>query len=335
MQTILAGDVGGTKTNFALVSPGTGPRRPLEEITLPSPAYASLGALVADFMQQVDVPVRRAVIGVPGAVVDGAARGTNLPWTVREDDLCQSLGLEAVRLVNDLEAIAFAVPFLEKEDLHTLNAGRADQHGALAIIAPGTGLGEAFLTWGGSGYQAHPSEGGHADFAPQSPQGIGLLSDLLERYGHVSCERVCSGRGIPNIYQYLKSRGHAQEPAWLAEELSQVDDPTPVIVGNALDEEKRCPLCVQTLEMFASILGAEAGNLALKVLATGGVYLGGGIPPRILPVLQSPAFTAAFRNKGRLSDILTNIPVHVILNSKAAVLGAGYYGLRLSSRGLW
>jgi len=325
----LAGDIGGTKTNLAVFSPETGPRAPLVEATFPSVRYPSLEALVREFLAQVDLKVERASFGVPGPVVAHRATVTNLPWVIDETRLETALGLSSVRLLNDLESIAHAVPFLESDDLHTLNEGESAPGGAIAVVAPGTGLGEAFLTWNGSCYQAHPSEGGHTDFAPSNPLEIELLRYLLARFDHVSYERVCSGLGLPNIYAYLKGSSYVDEPAWLAEQLEAADDPTPVIVRAALDEERQCELCVATLNVFVSILGAEAGNLALKTLATGGVYLGGGIPPRILPALKQERFMEAFQRKGRFSDLLARVPVHVILNPKVALLGVACHGLGL------
>jgi glucokinase len=327
---LLAGDIGGTKTNLAVCSAETGPRAPLAEATFPSAEYPNLEALVREFLDQVDLKVDRASFGVAGPVAAGRAEITNLPWVMDETQLPEVLNLSSVRLLNDLAAIAHAVPFLEPDDLHTLNVGQPVPTGTMAVIAPGTGLGEAFLTWDGSRYWPHASEGGHTDFAPTNPLEVELLRYLQDRFGHVSCERVCSGRGLPNIYASLKDSGYADEPAWLAEQLAAADDPTPVIVNTALDEEKACELCVATLNTFVSILGAEAGNLALKVLASGGVYLGGGIPPRILPALEQGRFMEAFQRKGRMSDLLVRVPVHVILNPKVALLGAACHGLELS-----
>jgi len=227
-----------------------------------------------------------------------------------------------VQLLNDLEALAHAVPFLEPSDIHTLYKGEPDPNGNIAVVAPGTGLGETFLTRMGSRYRVHASEGGHADFAPTDPVQLEMLRYLHERFGHVSFERVGSGRGLPNIYAYLKESGYADEPAWLAERLASAEDPTPVIVEAALDEGSPCALCTATLDTFVSILGAEAGNLALKVLATGGVYLGGGIPPRILPALKGERFLQSFRSKGRISDVLERIPVHVIVAPDVPLMGA-------------
>ena len=326
---LLAGDIGGTKTNLAIFSSESGPRTPLVEATLPSGRYPSLEALVSDFLAQVDLKPERASFGVAGPVVAGKATITNLPWVMSETQLQTALGFSpgGVRLLNDLAAIAHAVPWLESDDLHTLNQGQAVPGGAIAVIAPGTGLGEGFLIWDGSRYRAHASEGGHTDFAPTNSLEVDLLSYLLDRFGHVSYERVCSGQGLTNIYAFLKDSGYAQEPAWLAGQLAEADDPNPVIVEAALGDERQCELCVATLEAFVSILGTEAGNMALNLLATGGVYLGGGIPPRILPALEDGLFLQEFQAKGRMSDLMTRIPVHVILNPKVALMGAACYGL--------
>jgi len=327
---LLAGDIGGTKTNLAIFSPEMGWRTPLVEQTFPSSQYPSLEAIAQEFLAQQHFSIDQASFGVAGPVVAGRATITNLPWTMDEQELQKALNIPSVRLLNDLDAIAHAVPFQKPDDLHTLNIGQPVPGGAIAVIAPGTGLGEAFLTWDGSQYQAQTSEGGHADFAPTNAPEIELLRYLQQRYKHVSFERVCSGKGLPNIYIYLKESGYAEEPLWLAEQLAAASDRAPVIVKAALEKDKETPadLCVATLNTFVSILGAEAGNLALKVLATGGVYIGGGIPPRILPYLDGERFLQAFRNKGRFTDMLTRIPVHVILNPQIALLGAAVAALK-------
>ncbi len=323
---LLAGDIGGTKTNLAIFSPERGAREPVAQKIYPSGQYPSLEAIVQEFLGSVHVPVERASFGVAGPVVNGHATITNLPWVMDEQQLQERLHIGRVRLLNDLAAIAHAVPFLQPADLRTLNAGQPVQHGPLAVIAPGTGLGEAYLTWETSRYHPHTSEGGHTDFAPTNEQQIGLLRYLLARYDHISFERVCSGLGIPNLYTYLRDTGYAPEPAWLAQKLASADDLTPVIVKAALDENMPCELCSATLALFVSILGAEAGNLALKVLATGGVYLGGGIPPRILPLLEKGQFMQAFTHKGRFAELLHRMPVQVILHPEVALLGAAYHG---------
>ncbi len=319
---LLAGDVGGTKTNLAIFDPEAGLHDPIFERTLPSAKYATLEALVRDFLAEVDYTIERACFDVAGPVVDGRANITNLHWVLEDRQLERALEIPRVRLLNDLQATAYAVPYLDPEDLHPLNEGRAVPGGAIAVLAPGTGLGEAFLTWEGSGYAAHASEGGHADYAPVTKTEIALLRFLQGRFDHVSYERIASGLGIPNIYAFLKETERAEEPEWLAQELAEADDPTPVIVNNALDEERRSPICAQVLEVFVSVLGSEAGNLALKILSTGGLYLGGGIPPRILPALEERHFMDAFLRKGRLSHLLAPMPVFVIMNPKAALLGA-------------
>jgi glucokinase len=327
---LLAGDVGGTKTSLGIYSPDGGPREPIVESTLPSARYASLVELVSEFLSQVSIEIERASFGVAGPVLGGRARITNLPWVIEEAQVRDSLHLESVQLFNDLEAIACGVTLLEGEDLHTLNEGVPVPRGTLAVIAPGTGLGEAFLIWCAERYRAYPSEGGHADFGPNSDLEIGLLRHLRKKFGHVSLERICSGHGLPNVYTFLKESGYAEEQEWVAEQLSSSDDPTPVIVNAALDDERRCALCNTTLEIFISALGAEAGNLALKVMATGGVYLGGGIPPRIISLLDDGSFMERFTNKGRFSELVSRIPVHVIINPKTALMGAALHGLEIS-----
>ena len=328
---LLAGDIGGTKTNLAIYSPEPPLGKPLAEKTFPSGSYPDLESLVREFLSQVDLKVDRAAFGVAGPVVSGRATTTNLPWELDEERLRKALNLSSVHLMNDLEAIAQAIPLLKEDDLHTLNEGRAVPGGAIALIAPGTGLGEAFLTWDGSSYRAHPSEGGHVGFAPANRLEVELLQYLRDRhqFDHVSYERVCSGLGIPTIYAFFKERGRDEEPSWLGEQLAAAEDRTPVIVSVALDKERTCELCIAALNMFVSIFGAETGNLALKVLATGGVYVGGGIPPRILSALDDGRFMEAFVRKGRMSGLLARMPVKVILNPKAALLGAACRGLGL------
>jgi len=330
---LLAGDIGGTKTTLAIFSSDSGPHTPLAEATFPSAAYASLEAIGQEFLGRVSMPVECGCFGVSGPVMSGMAQITNLPWVIEESNLCSVLGLGAAHLLNDLEAIASGIPILSSDDLHTLNQGQPEPHGAIAVIAPGTGLGEAYLTWEGEGaagrYRAHPSEGGHADLAPHTPLQLELVRYLMDRYGHVSCERVCSGMGLPNIYDFLRATGRAEEPEWLAEKLTTVSDPTPVIAGAALDEATPCLICRTTLDLFVALLGAEAGNLALKVLATGGVYLAGGIPRHILPALDAGSFMSAFADKGRMSGLVGRMPVHVVLNRKVGLMGAAAHGLAM------
>ena len=326
---LLAGDIGGTKSNLAIFSSGDELRTPVREATFTSAQYPSLELLVRDFLAQGDNEIQRACFGVAGPVIAGKAKITNLPWAMDETTLQQELNIPTVRLLNDLVATASGVPLLQPADLHTLNEGQSVEHGTLAVIAPGTGLGEAFLTWDGTHYRTFPSEGGHVDFGPTTPLEIELLRYMLTQFDHVSYELVCSGMGLPHIYEYFRDRALIDEPEELAQQIACLEDPTPLIVRCALDSKIPSARCVATLETFTSILGAAAGNLMLKVLATGGVYLGGGIPPRILPFLDSERFTRAFRHKGRFSDMLATIPLHVITNPRLALLGAAYYGFTL------
>jgi glucokinase len=326
---LVAGDIGGTKTNLGIYSREKGARSPLVERTFSSKQYESLEAIVEEFLESEPIAIDHAAFGIAGPVSGSTVKTTNLPWVVSEENIVKKLKVKRAHLINDLEAVAYSVPLLQEDDLFTLNRGEAVVGGAIGVIAPGTGLGEAFLTFDRSRYRAHSSEGGHADFAPTGEIEIKLLHYLNKKYDHVSYERVCSGMAIPDIYQFLRDAGYGEEPEWLAEEIAGVEDATPVIVRGALGEVKPCELCNATLDIFVSVLGAEAGNLALKVMATGGLYIGGGIPPRIISLLEKPPFLQAFTNKGRYSDLMERIPVHVITNSKAALIGAAFYGLEI------
>jgi glucokinase len=329
MTMLLAGDIGGTKTRLAIYDSEDTLRNPLVENTFPSGDYDSLEAVIEDFLKGSTYQIERASFGVAGPVVAGRAQITNLPWVIEESRIRRAFDLDSAVLLNDLEAIANAVPVLGADDVHVLNEGEPEQHGSLAVIAPGTGLGEAYLNWNGTRYVAYPSEGGHTDFAPLDDLQIDLLRYLRKRHPHVSYELVCAGVGLPNVYGFLKDSGHYEEPDWLKEALAQAEDPNPVIVEAAFGRERSCALCEATLALFVSIMGAEAGNLALKVLATGGIYVAGGIPPRILPALADGRFMTAFRAKGRLSAILAPMPVYVITNPDVALLGAACFGMGL------
>lgn len=324
---LLAGDVGGTKTHLGIFDPDKGPRSPLAEEVLSSADYPGLAELVRDFLSRAKLKVARAAFGVAGPVVEGRAKVTNLPWEMSAVSLAQELGLASVKLLNDLLAMAWSIGQLDRTDLVTINEGRPQQGGSLAIIAPGTGLGEAFLTWNGQGYLPHPSEGGHADFAPGSPLEAELYLALSRELGHVSYDRICSGSGIPRIYRFLAERNPARETPAIRNQVAGAADPAPIIIGAALDEKNPCPLCRESLDIFVRVLGAEAGNLALKFLATGGVYLGGGIPPRILPLLKGEAFLKSFGQKGRLSYIPLQTPLYVITRPGVGLLGAAVAGL--------
>ncbi len=327
-MNVLVGDIGGTKTILSVFSTEAGPHAPQVEKTYHSGRYETLEKMVQEFLGQVKIEVDQACFGVAGPVVSGHARITNLTWVVDATTIQSECNFSSVKLLNDLESVAYAIPILEKEDIFTLSAGIPVPGGSIAIVAPGTGLGEGFLTHDNGAYCAHASEGSHVSFAPVGALQIGLLKYLNEQgFHHVSFERVCSGGpGMPNLYAYLKSTG-LEEPSWLAEKLATCEDATPIIFEAAHDKNRPCELASATVDLFVSILGAEAGNLALKILATGGIYLGGGISPHILEDLQKPTFLEAVRSKGRFRQLLTNMPLHVILNAKAGLLGAAAFGL--------
>ena len=325
-RQLLAGDVGATKTVLALFPKGSELDKPSREATYANRDYDGFESIVDSFLSGGDGPIERACLAVAGPVTGTRVRLTNLPWEIDAQQICARFVLERVVLINDLEGIARSIPHLSPLDLLTLHSGERDPHGPIAVIAPGTGLGEAYLTWNGERYEAHSSEGGHVDFAPVDDLQSELLAYLREEFGHVSVERVGSGSGIQNVYRFLRDRRGMKEPSELGAELDSAEDPTPVIVSAAVDS--KYDLCVETLRTFVSILGAEAGNLALKLLATGGIYLGGGLPPRILPFLQDERFLEVIRAKGRYEHLLERIPVHVILNPRAALLGAAQRGLQ-------
>jgi glucokinase len=328
-KKILAGDLGGTKTNLAVFTTEKGLGAPLAEATFHSRNYDNIESIIHVFLADYGERVDAAFLGVAGPVVGGRAKITNLDWQLTEERIKEQCNLARVVLMNDLVAMANGIPYLQGDDLYTINAGIPVAGGAMAVVAPGTGLGEAFLVKVGNHYRAFPSEGGHVDFAPATGAEQELLAFLQQRLGHVSYEQVCSGMGLPNIYDFYKQRGAAPEEAWIAEQLAAADDPTPVIVNGALAAATPCALCRSTLKTFVAVLGAEAGNLALKVLATGGIYLGGGMPPRILEFLgKDNIFMDAFAGKGRMSELLAAMPVRVVTNPQAALLGAAAYGLQ-------
>jgi len=329
---LLAGDIGGTKTDLAVYSSEAGPHAPLAETEVHSADYGSLTAIAREFLTKVKGSVDRACFAVAGPVMGGRAQITNLPWVLEELTIAKELKVESVHLMNDLEAIAFAIPKLRTSDVHTLNSGTPVPQGTIGVIAPGTGLGEAFLTWDGSHYIAHSSEGGHASYAPTDETQIGLLTYMLKHFDHVSYERVCSGIGIPHIYEYLRSSGYAQETPAVAEAIAAAADPSPTIIKLGLDLTHPNVLCAATLDILISILGDEAGNLALKVLATGGVYLAGGVATHILPALERPLFMHSFTRKGRFAEFMARIPIHLIV-TKAVLAGAAWYGLENLTHG--
>lgn len=327
---LLAGDIGGTKVDLGLYTQRLGADSPLVQAEFPSAAYPSLGAVVREFLGEEKVRIDRACFAVAGPVIGRRAQVTNLPWLLSEDELAAELHVPSVLLLNDLLAIAVAVPELQPADLRTINRGEPVAGGAIGVVAPGTGLGEAFLVWDGVRYQAYPSEGGHADFAPASELEAGLLAYLRQQHGHVSAERVCSGPGLVNIYQYLRTTDQSAASPALTQALAAGPDSARSIAEAALRRPEPDPLCAAALELFVAVLGAEAGSFALKVLGTGGLYLAGGIPMRILPALDEGRFMRTFTAKGRMGDLLSRVPVHVVMR-RAALLGAALRGLGLAS----
>lgn len=322
---VLVGDIGGTKTVLALVPPDR-PRDFVAERRYPGDQYPSLEAIITEYLTEGRKKVRKAVLGIAGPVRDGVVSTTNLPWRVSEEELSSRFDFDAVRIINDLEAVARAVPVLADTDLDTLYEGEPVDGGPIAVVAPGTGLGEAFLTMDDRDYRAHASEGGHRDFAPRDAREENLLRFARERFDHVSYERVCSGPGVALVYEFLRDAEGLEEPSWLAEKLSAVTDRTPMIVETAVHSPGSCTLCDETLRLFTRILAAEAGNFGLTILATGGLYLGGGMPPRIMPFLTDRTFIDTLQAKGRMRPVMESMPVRVIMNAKANLIGAACRG---------
>jgi glucokinase len=320
---ILAGDVGGTKTHLALFNDEGG--GPFELETFSSGDHWGLEPMVEAFLSEHSVTVDAACFGVAGPVQDRIVDATNLAWPVEGARLAALLHLEEVGLLNDLEANAWGLAALRPEDFVALSEGDPDARGNAAVISAGTGLGEAGLYWDGEHHHPFASEGGHADFAARDEIEVELYRFLAAEHEHVSYERVCSGMGIVNIERFLRARTGEPRPPWLEHELLAGD--RAAAIGRA-GLAGRDAVCVQTLELLCSIYGAAAGNLALKLMATGGVYLGGGIAPKILPKLQEGGFMRSFTAKGRLSDVLERMPVRVITNDKTALLGAALCAAR-------
>jgi len=315
---VLAGDIGGTKTNLGLFVMGKRRPRPKTIETYSSKEAPNLEHIIDLFLDKHQAAVSGACFGIAGPVHDGRCRATNLPWEVSEIGLKKRFGWDRVRLINDLTATAWAIPLLTKRELFALNQEKAKKGGNLGLVAPGTGLGMALLICKDGQYIAVPSEGGHSDFAPNDEAQMALWRYLHQRLGHVSVERALSGPGLFIIYCWLRYTGQGTEPSWVAEKMN-IDDPAKVISGAALVEKE--PLCLKALNLFVSILGAAAGNLALTGLTKGGIYLGGGIPPKILAKLEEDIFMHAFTNKGRFKGLVERIPVWVIVNDKAALIG--------------
>jgi glucokinase len=321
---LVVGDIGGTKTLLGLYELSADPGRPVVEKEYRSAAFPDLAPMVRDFLGSVGLRAEYGCFDVAGPVLNGEAHLTNLPWSLQEQRLASDLGLRRVILLNDLRAIAVAVPHLKPTDFETIHAGTPDLVGPVAVVAPGTGLGEAFLIRQEESVVACASEGGHASFAPTNDLECALWQYLRQRFGSVSYERVCSGPGIAHIYDFLRDRREIPESPDLARALAAAKDRTPLIAEAGLQGDR---LAAAALDMFVNVLAGEASNFALKIMATGGVYLAGGVPAHLLPLLRGAGFRTGFLNKGRLNAILEAIPVHVV-TARAALLGAAHFGVR-------
>ena len=318
-EIVLAGDVGGTNTRLAYFELINSRPKQLAMEVYPSRQYGGLEEIVERFTDTHAQTPSAACFGIAGPIKNRTCKTSNLPWVVKGEVLDDCLQSGQVGLLNDLEANAYGIAALDQRDVILLSPGQPNPGGNRGLISAGTGLGEAALHWNGDGYQPLSSEGGHVDFAPRNDVEIDLLAYLLESYDHVSYERVLSGPGLHNIYKFLVATGRGEEPAWLRKNLEQ-HDPAAIISRAAL--EQHVPVCETALNLFVSIYGAEAGNLALKVLAMGGMFIGGGIAPKIIEMLRRPSFVSAFWSKGRMTALLKEIPIRVIVNDQTALLGA-------------
>ncbi|HEV3235886.1 MAG TPA: glucokinase [Gemmataceae bacterium] len=327
---ILAGDIGGTKTVLALFESHDDKLQLAREGTFSSRRYASFDDILAEFLkQQPQATIHAGCFGVAGAVIDGKCHTTNLPWNLDEKDLAPVINSPQAKLLNDLEAAAYGMLYLKQDELCALNPdARKSLKGNVAVIAAGTGLGEAILYWNGKRYHPLASEGGHCDFAPRNEQEIELLRYLQKKLGgHVSYERILSGPGFSNVYSFLRDSGFASESPEIAKQM-KAGDANAVIGQHGLAGTDK--LSAETLRLVVTIYGAEAGNLALKCVAVGGVFIGGGISPKILPAFQTGAFMKGFTEKGRFGELLKSMPVNVALNARAPLLGAAHYAAEMN-----
>lgn len=320
-NTVLSGDIGGTKTRLAIIEVNGTRLNTLREVSYPSQNYPTFDELVGDFLSGSDIP-SRAGFGIAGPVQSRVVQTTNLPWRIDADALQSKFSFAHCALLNDLEATAYGLPALGAADFLTLHEGATNAIGNVAVIAAGTGLGEAGLFWDGRGHHPFATEGGHTSFSASDDREFALLKYLQQRHEHVSWERIVSGMGIVALYEFMCYYHHASTPAWLSEEMEHGD--VAAAIANAAMSE-RDELCVETLDWFLQLYGSEAGNLALKMMSRGGVYLGGGIAPKILSRLRNGIFLQAFFNKGRMRPLLEAMPVKVILNDRAALYGTALF----------
>lgn len=322
---ILAGDIGATRTRLAAFQTEGSRLECVVEKTYASQEHGGLQEVLVQFIRTEGIPVHSACFGVAGPVRGGKSKISNLPWTIDSQELATQLKLGSVGLLNDLEAYAYGIDALESKDLVTLSAGSEDAEGNRAVISARTGLGVAGLFWDGFRHHPFACEGGHADFAPRDAVQTELLTYLQKKFGRISCERVLSGPGIRNIYEFLRDSQKAEEPAWLRDQMNTARDPSALISQLAL--EGKAAICNQTMTLFVSILGAETGNCALRYMTTGGIFIGGIIAAKNVAKLQDAAFMQAFLDKGRMESLLKDMPVKIIVNDDCGLIGAARYTL--------
>lgn len=323
--TVLAGDIGGTKTNLAIFKATPGEMKLMQTARYASAEYTSLTDIIRHFLSDYDLKApHRISLGVAGPVINGKADLTNLSWVLDEAVMAAALDAEEVVLLNDLEAMAYGLAGLKEEDFILVHPGKPGSVGNMAIIAPGTGLGEAGLYWNGKSYYPFPTEGGHCDFSPRTDLDMELCKYLQQHDTVVSWEKVAAGPAVTSIYTFLRDVKKRDEPAWLTDQLALEKDDSAVISQAAL--HGKAAIAVETMDMFVRYIARETSNLVLKLKATGGVFLGGGIPPKIAPLLLQQAFYRHFMDCDRMQHLLEAVPIRIIKNDKTGLIGAAYYG---------
>jgi glucokinase len=322
---ILAGEIGATRTRLAAYETEGSRLICVVEKDYVSQQHDGLAGILVDFIKTEGIPVHSACLGVAGPVRNGRSKISNLPWVIDAREVAKQLRLNSVGLLNDLEAYAYGIDGLDSKDFITLSEGADDAQGNRAVISAKTGLGMAGMYWDGFRHHPFACEGGHGDFAPRNDLEMELLAYLKKKYGHISCERILSGPGIKNIYDFLRDAHKAEEPEWLQAEMSAAPDPPALISKMAL--EGKAAICDQALSIFVSVFGAETGNCALTFMSTGGIFIGGSIAAKIVPKMQEPVFLESFWDKGRMESILKDMPVKIVANDDCIMIGAARYTL--------
>ncbi len=323
---ILAGDIGGTNARLAAFETEGNRLQCVVEKVYPSKEHNGLPEIVSHFVKTEGIPAQSACFGVAGPVRGGRSKISNLPWVIDSHELATQLRLRTVGLINDLEAFAYGIDALDSKDFVTISEGSGDAEGNMAVVSAGSGLGEAGLYWDGFRHHPFACEGGHTEFAPKNDLEVELLQYLMKKYGHqhVSNERILSGPGVRNVYEFLRDTSKEEEPAWLTEQLASARDVPALISELALT--KKVPICDRTLSIFVSVFGSEAGNCALKFMGTGGIYVA-GIAGKIVPKMKEPTFMESFLDKGRMKSLLEGIPIKIVLNDDAGLIGAARFTL--------